>query len=895
MIKLVNVCKKYGDLVIFDNVNITFPSKGFIYISGESGKGKTTLLNMLSMIDSDYEGDIYIDDIDYKTVVDKESFRGNNFSFVLQKNDLFPAMSIKDNIVLDKKENNINPLLEKLYINKDVNLLVNTLSGGEYKRVSFARAIYSDCKVLFVDEVTSSLDEENKKIIIEILNEISKYKLVFFISHDLTLKEFADDVYYIDDKNIIHNKNEVCMFKNEYDFSKKKMSLAYQLKYIFSQFKVKKLRLFLVILTIVMSLMCFGLSWGIINLVSSELYNSMNSLVNQNYSVLRRKLKEDKALDILQVEESKLIMIKEKYPMLINYIGTYYFSNFEQQLKDLNKFYVKLDDISYEIPSLSVRSINDYEITNLYTLNSDEIVLKLTQKTIDDIALRLNIDNDITALKQYIYENSVNSYFNFVNLEWEYECKVNLEIKDVILSDENKILHSSFKFNEYIFEDIMKFNVSNNMSSIDPIPWTFKKIYYLKINIDIAEDVLNVLMSDSEFKDLSFDYLECVSFSNNLDKKKELSGRICLTYNINDCISLSSFKDVNNIVSYSYPNVYMIVDTFAMASFVSATFISNDIQSIIEIEENYNVYDYNLNYHKINSDSNIIQGGLLKLGENDNLQFKNQDMSNNIIGKKASLVDEIVISKAVADTLFKGYTYSDILNKNINYLTVRNVNKVGESYVHNFEKTYLKIVGIVDSDNTFSLYHNLNYLTHLYSKRLDFPLSSLYVDGALIEGEYDNKLEEKFLIKNPSKELLKSVDDALMYIDYGLMFFGVLTCIISLVSLCVILYLFIEENKRELGLFTLLGFNIKDVKRMFVLMGATIPIIAWFYTALSLFISFLLLEYEFYNSINFSSFNLYLKTIATLLLIVLIISPLLSNVLVSNRLKSNNSVTLADK
>ena len=894
MIKLVNVCKKYGDLVVFENVNITFPSKGFIYISGESGKGKTTLLNLLSMIDNDYGGDIFIDDINYRNILDKESFRGNNFSFALQKNDLFPAMSIKDNIMLDKNDNNVSELLKKVDLNKDVNVLVNTLSGGEYKRVSLLRALYSNCKVLFVDEVTASLDEENKKIIIEMLKEISKDKLVFFISHDSTLKEFVDAVYYLEDKKIIHSKNNLTTIKKEYDFSKKKMTLSYRLKYIFSQFKVKKLRLFLVIFTMVMSLMCFGLSWGIINLVSDELYNSMHSLVNQDYSILRKKTKEDENLDIIQVEEQKVTRIKEKYPMLIKYIGIYYFSNFEQQLKDANNFYIKLNDINYKISSLSIRSINDYEITDLYSLTNDEIVLKLTQKTIDEIALRLNIDNDIDVFKQYVYKNEVLSYLDLANLEWNYTCNVNFKIKDVILSEEDKILHSSFKFNEYVFEDVMRFDVSTNMSSIDPIPWTMKKLYYIKTNIDIAEDILNVLMVDSEFKDISFDYLENVPFNTYIDNR-ELSGKICLTYNVNDCISLSSLEDVNNFVCYSYPNIYLLVDTFAMSSFVNATFISSDKNSILEIEENYNVYDYNLNYHKINSGNNVIQGGLLKLGESDNLQFKNQDLFDDIIGKKALLLDEIVISKAVADTLFSGYHYQDILNKNINYLTVKSVNRMGELYSHNFEKTYLKIVGIVECDNTFSLYHNLNYLMHFYSKRLNFPLSSLYVDGVVIKGDYDKQLEEKFMIKNPSKELLKNVDDALKYIDYGLMFFGILNCLISLVSLSLILYLFIEENRRELGLFALLGFNVKDVKKTFILMGMIIPLIAWFYTSISLFVSFCLLEYEFYNSINFSSFSLYLKTIISLLMIVLMISPLLSNLLVSNRLKVDNRVILINK
>ena len=87
-----------------------------------------------------------------------------------------------------------------------------------------------------------------------------------------------------------------------------------------------------------------------------------------------------------------------------------------------------MNDINYKISSLSIRSINNYEITDLYSLTNDEIVLKLTQNTIDDIALRLNIDNDIDVFKQYVYKNEVLSYLDLANLEWIYTCNVNFKI-----------------------------------------------------------------------------------------------------------------------------------------------------------------------------------------------------------------------------------------------------------------------------------------------------------------------------------------------------------------------------------------------------------------------------------------------------------------------------------
>ena len=197
MIKISNLTKKFDELVIFDNINVIFPSKGLCFVSSPSGSGKTTLLNLLSLIDKDYSGDIFINDINYKSIINSEEFRGNNFSYIFQENDLFNNLSIKDNLCIDK-DIDIKDILKKVRLNVDENRLVNTLSLGEYKRVSLARAIINESKVIFIDELTASLDFENKKIIMDIIKEISKCALIIYVSHDTELiHTYADFIYKI--------------------------------------------------------------------------------------------------------------------------------------------------------------------------------------------------------------------------------------------------------------------------------------------------------------------------------------------------------------------------------------------------------------------------------------------------------------------------------------------------------------------------------------------------------------------------------------------------------------------------------------------------------------------------------------------------------------------------
>lgn len=183
-IELVNVCKKYGEKEILNNLNISFPKDKITVITGPSGVGKTTLLNIISGLDTEYEGNIFW----------HENVSNKKFSYIFQEDRLIPWLTVYENIefVLKsqlnkeqiKKVIDKNLKLVKLYNNR--NMLPETLSGGMKRRVAIARAFAYESNLLLMDEPFKGLDNDLKKEIIEEFLTIwnNNRRTVILITHD---------------------------------------------------------------------------------------------------------------------------------------------------------------------------------------------------------------------------------------------------------------------------------------------------------------------------------------------------------------------------------------------------------------------------------------------------------------------------------------------------------------------------------------------------------------------------------------------------------------------------------------------------------------------------------------------------------------------------------------
>ncbi len=187
------------------NVSFTIDEGTFNIILGPSGAGKTTLLNILGGMDNISEGKILINDVDYSHADNKKLtiYRRNEVGFIFQFYNLMPNLTAKENVELAVEvcKNAYDPIdiLTKVGLKDRLNSFPSQLSGGEQQRVSIARAVAKNPKVLLCDEPTGALDYETGKSVLKLLHKMCKEenKTVIIVTHNAAIKDMADKVIYI--------------------------------------------------------------------------------------------------------------------------------------------------------------------------------------------------------------------------------------------------------------------------------------------------------------------------------------------------------------------------------------------------------------------------------------------------------------------------------------------------------------------------------------------------------------------------------------------------------------------------------------------------------------------------------------------------------------------------
>ena len=178
----------YQSEEVFKDLNLNFNSGILNLVSGPSGSGKTTLLNLIAGLEKPSSGLIMLDD-DIQSSNDKFIEPENrNIGFIFQDFALFPHLNIKQNIEFsgNRNEELLNKLINKLSIANHLSKYPHELSGGQQQRVSIARALFSEPKILLIDEPISNQDKNNKTEIIKIISEFIKEKEIvcILVSHE---------------------------------------------------------------------------------------------------------------------------------------------------------------------------------------------------------------------------------------------------------------------------------------------------------------------------------------------------------------------------------------------------------------------------------------------------------------------------------------------------------------------------------------------------------------------------------------------------------------------------------------------------------------------------------------------------------------------------------------
>ena len=199
MLKLKNVTKHYvtGNSTVeaLRGVSLEFRKSEFVSILGQSGCGKTTLLNIIGGLDRYTDGDLIINGKSTKTFKDSDwdSYRNHSIGFVFQSYNLIPHQSVLSNVELAltlsgvskaERRRRATEALEKVGLGDQLNKKPNQMSGGQMQRVAIARALVNDPDILLADEPTGALDTATSVQIMEILKEISKDRLIIMVTHN---------------------------------------------------------------------------------------------------------------------------------------------------------------------------------------------------------------------------------------------------------------------------------------------------------------------------------------------------------------------------------------------------------------------------------------------------------------------------------------------------------------------------------------------------------------------------------------------------------------------------------------------------------------------------------------------------------------------------------------
>ena len=215
-----SICKNFHDPVtiqVLHDVNFSIDRGEFVSIIGKSGCGKSTLLYILSTMDTDYEGDLLIDNISMKGKKEHElaKVRNEKIGFVFQFHYLLNEFSVLKNVMLpglklgkhsaQQIEHQAVEKLKLLGIEKEALKKPNQLSGGQKQRVAIARALINEPLIIMGDEPTGNLDKKNSELVFDIFKELTleSKQTLLIVTHDSEFARKSDRIIEMEDGRII--------------------------------------------------------------------------------------------------------------------------------------------------------------------------------------------------------------------------------------------------------------------------------------------------------------------------------------------------------------------------------------------------------------------------------------------------------------------------------------------------------------------------------------------------------------------------------------------------------------------------------------------------------------------------------------------------------------------
>jgi polar amino acid transport system ATP-binding protein len=226
LIKIVNLHKKFGHLEVLKGVNLEVNIGEVMVIVGPSGSGKSTLLRCINLLEEPTSGQIFFDGVDVTAKkINKNKVR-QRLGMVFQSFNLFPNMTALGNVTLapikvlnlkkDQAEKSGIELLTKVGLKDKINSYPGQLSGGQKQRVAIARALAMNPEAMLFDEVTSALDPELVKEVLDVMKDLAKSGMTMLVvTHEMGFaKEVGSHVIFMDEGLIVEEGLATDIFEN---------------------------------------------------------------------------------------------------------------------------------------------------------------------------------------------------------------------------------------------------------------------------------------------------------------------------------------------------------------------------------------------------------------------------------------------------------------------------------------------------------------------------------------------------------------------------------------------------------------------------------------------------------------------------------------------------------
>ncbi len=604
MLQLINIEKKYNEHYVLRNINYSFKEGKVYFVIGDSGCGKTTLLNIIGGVDNFYEGSVLFNGIDVKSLSNKERtiYLNSCVSYVYQKPRTFNFLNGIDNIRLSHYISKERKFIKAKFLSK-IRLRKNSkkYSSGEKQRISVQRCIDQKAKIILADEPTASLDKENKNLVMEELISICSNKILIIVTHDASLaNQYADQILKIE-KGRIKEKSNISKIEKTSSMPNLRKSLRFinALILAIKNFKEEKTSSMIYVTSLTLGI--------VLLIITNLLSNSMLDFFKEEL------IKQDNKVIEIDYEDCYEELSNEDYKFLedngVKLHKTY-------DVESISSFAL-IDDIEINVPFKNFFNFKDYQEERL---SDKEIVVSITTKEANRLIEEMCVDLYGIPLEEYIYEMSIKLFvsFNYNDLYYNKD----FYITRLIIDDESDN-YTLYHNDQSIKEDVVNTLKLNIIDAYMYEPFDFfynqDKFCFYKYN-----DIYKIKKSTENkvekpiFESNKIDYIKSFYYNIKSEINYENFNHNFAKYDKESIVYGKAFSKNNNeiLISKGYMQLFYEDKGFSKKRVV---FYYGDIPISFDIVGVVNSKDLLIYYHEKNEDY------ILSKINNNYLNFKRKD------------------------------------------------------------------------------------------------------------------------------------------------------------------------------------------------------------------------------------------------------------------------------